>query len=127
MGHLFGAYFRILREKAGMSLRGFCAEYGFDAGNISKLERGTFPPPDSMDKLKAYAQALQLRSGSTEWIEFFDRAAASRGKFPQDLQQEEDLVKHLPLLFRTLRGQKLSAESLDKVVEVVREANAHVR
>lgn len=127
MEHLFGAYFRTLREKAGMSLRSFCAGNGFDAGNISKLERGGFPPPDSMDKLKEYAQALQLESGTTEWIEFFDRAAASRGKFPQDLQQDGDLVKHLPLLFRTLRGQKLSAESLDKVIEVVREANSHVR
>ena len=127
METLFGEYFRRCREESGITLRSFCAAHGFDPGNISRLERGTFPPPESIEKLREYAIALGLKSGSTEWIEFFDRAAASRGQIPQDLQQVQDLVRHLPLLFRTLRGQKLSSENLDKVIEVVREANSHGR
>lgn len=127
MEGIFGEYFKSLRGRTGLSLRSFCAANGFDPGNISKLERGTFLPPESMEKLKEYAKALGLKSGSTEWIEFFDRAAASRGQIPHDLQKEEDLVRNLPLLFRTLRGQKLSPESLDKVIEVVRDANSHGR
>ena len=127
MESLFGEYFKTLRERRGLSLRSFCLAHGFDPGNISRLERGLFPPPESIEKLREYAKALGLESGSTEWIEFFDRAAASRGQIPRDLQQEQDLVRHLPLLFRTLRGQKLSTDALDKVVEVVREANSNGR
>ena len=127
MSALFGEYFRSLRERSGLSLRGFCSANGFDPGNISRLERGTFLPPESMDKLKDYANALGLEPGTSEWIEFFDRAAASRGRIPNDLQDEQQIVQHLPLLFRTLRGKKITSESLDKIVELVREANSNGR
>lgn len=125
METLFGEYFRQLREKTGLSLRSFCLAHGFDPGNISRLERGSFLPPESPEKLHEYARALGLREGSTEWIEFFDKAAASRGQLPRDLQKEEDLVRRLPLLFRTLRGQKPSSETLDKIVELVRASDTH--
>jgi len=85
-----------------------------------RLERGVFPPPESETKLREYARALGLKPGTDEWIEFFDRAAASRGQIPQDLQRDENLVKHLPVLFRTLRGRKVSPEALDELVELIR-------
>jgi len=125
METLFGEYFKQLREKRGLSLRSFCITNGFDPGNISRLERGTFLAPESQGKLREYAKALGLTEGSTEWIEFFDKAAASRGMIPHDLHKEEDLVRRLPLLFRTLRGQRLSSDALDKVVELVRDSDSH--
>lgn len=125
METLFGEYFKQLREKTSLSLRSFCVAHGFDPGNISRLERGAFLAPESNEKLREYARALRVKEGSTEWIEFFDKAAASRGMIPHDLHKEEDLVRRLPLLFRTLRGQKLSSEALDKVVDLVRESDSH--
>jgi hypothetical protein len=70
--------------------------------------------------MREYAKALALKEGTEEWIEFFDRAAASRGQLPADLQADEKLVGRLPLLFRTLRGRKVTPENLDRLVEMIR-------
>ncbi len=116
----FGAYFRELRTQKGWTLRRFCHENGFDPGNISRLERGVFPPPESAGKLLEYAKALELKEGGEEWLEFFDRAAAARGRLPADLQEDESLIGRLPILFRTLRGRKVTQEKLDQLVGLIR-------
>jgi hypothetical protein len=91
-----------------------------DPGNISKLERGLIPPPRSREKLEEYASYLQIQKGSDDWWEFFDLAAAESGKIPQDILNDAHLVKRLPLVFRTIRGQKISKEQLRKLAEVIR-------
>jgi transcriptional regulator with XRE-family HTH domain len=116
----FGAFFKELRVKKGWTLRRFCEANGYDPGNISRLERGVFPPPESPQKMREYAKALGLKQGSEQWIEFFDRAAASRGQIPVDLRADEELVGRLPVLFRTLRGRKVTPEKLDQLVEMIR-------
>jgi transcriptional regulator with XRE-family HTH domain len=127
MDALFGEYFKQLRARTGQSLRSFCEAHGFDPGNISRLERGVFLPPDDDAKLREYAKALGLKSGSAEWIDFFDRAAATRGQLPRDLTREEDLLRRLPALFRTLRGNKVSPEALDRVIDVIKSSNSDGR
>lgn len=119
-GGTFGEYFKSLRLKLGVTLRDFCQQNGFDPGNISKLERGIFPPPQSDEKLHAYAQALRLRKGRSEWIEFFDRAAAESGRLPKDIQGDPAVIRRLPAFFRTLRDKKLSGNILDKLIEKLR-------
>ena len=119
-GKLFGNYFKGLRIKRRMTLRGFCEKFGFDAGNISKLERGLFPPPQSREKLEQYAQALGLKKGTTAWYEFFDLAAASRGQIPKEILANDYLVAKLPVLFRTLRGERVPEEKLDELIEAIR-------
>ena len=74
----FAACFKQHRIKAGLTLRAFCLEHGFDPGNISKLERGRMPPPKAQEKLTEYATALKIVPGSDEWYEFFDLAASRR-------------------------------------------------
>jgi len=101
-------------------LRRFCESNGYDPGNISRLERGVFPPPESPQKLREYAKSLGLKAGGEEWIEFFDRAAASRGQLPADLQAGDKLIGRLPVLFRTLRGRKVTPEKIDQLVELIR-------
>ena len=118
--HTFGEFFKKCRIATGQTLRAFCERHGLDAGNISRLERGLFPPPDSDEKLTEYAKALQLKLGSDAWIEFFDLAAAEKGRLPKDLLSDEELVDKLPVLFRTLRGKKLSDEQLDSLAEKIR-------
>ena len=120
MASTFGSYFKELRTRKGWSLRRFCETNGYDPGNISRLERGVFLPPESSQKMRDYAKALALKEGTEEWIEFFDRAAAGRGQLPADLQADEKLVGRLPLLFRTLRGRKVTPENLDQLVEMIR-------
>ena len=124
MASTFGSYFKQMRTGKGWSLRRFCEKHGYDPGNISRLERGVFAPPESPQKLRQYATALALKEGSEEWIEFFDRAAAVRGQLPADLQADESLLGRLPVLFRTLRGRKVTPEKLDQLVELIRRGHS---
>lgn len=118
----FGQFFKKMREKRGLSLRQFCVKNNVDPGNISKLERGLLPPPQSREKLEQYASFLKIRKGGPEWYEFFDLAAADSGKIPADIMSDENLMKKLPLVFRTIRGQKVSKEKLEELAEVIRKA-----
>lgn len=123
MGRSFGDFFaQLRRERTGLSLREFCEMHGFDAGNISKLERGRLAPPRSQEKLEEYARALKLEKGSAEWFEFFDRAAASRGEIPRDVMQDAEVVDHLPVLFRTLRGEQVPEDQLKKLLDIIKKS-----
>ena len=118
----FGPFFKELRIARKMTLRQFCEAHGYDPGNISKLERGLLPPPESEAKLADFARALRIRRGSDAWYQFFDIARAARGKLPPEVLRNRDVVARLPLLFRTLRGQKVSAEKLDELIAMIRRA-----
>src|SRR4030042_1918469 len=117
---MFGEYFKTKRIEKGMTLRDFCKKFGLDPGNISKLERGLLPPPTSREKLEAYASFLGLNIGNDDWMEFFDRAAACRGELPRDLLEDSEVVKNLPVIFRTIRGKKVSSRLLDELIERIR-------
>lgn len=117
----FGAFFKQKRLELGLSLRQFCLEHGLDPGNISKLERGRLSPPQH-DKLEEYARLLGIPEGSDDWYTFFDLAAAEAGRIPQDILSDEEVVEKLPLLFRTLRGERIPDDKLDELVKKVREA-----
>ncbi len=118
----FGEFFKARRIQLGKTLRVFCEEHGYDPGNISKLERGLMAPPSSEDKLSEYSAALELKPKTTEWREFFDRAAAARGEFPADLVSDEELIGKLPVLFRTLRGERVDQDQLDDLINRIRRA-----
>ena len=117
----FGEFFKERRQALGTTIRAFCAEAGFDAGNLSKLERGILPPPESREKLEEYAKRLGLGEGSAAWYEFFDLAAAERGRLPADLAGDRDVIERLPVLFRTLRGERVSNEKLERIVKHIRD------
>ena len=117
----FGAYFRKMRMDSNRGLRAFCAENGFDAGNISKLERGRVQIP-GRDPLIRYAQALGIEEGSAVWVEFLDLAAAEAGRIPEDILSDEELAGKLPLVFRTLRGEPISEDTLKALAERIRRA-----
>lgn len=116
----FGRFFRQMRQKTGLTLRQFCAEHGLDPGNISKIERGLAPPPSSRAILEKYAKFLQIEKYTNDWYNFFDCAAACSGKIPSDVMCDEELVKKLPLVFRTIRGQKVTSRELDELAELIR-------
>jgi transcriptional regulator with XRE-family HTH domain len=121
----FGEYFKAQRLKLGLTLRAFCEKHGLDPSNTSKIERGLLPPPQG-EKLREYARHLGLKSGTNEWYEFCDLAAAEAGRLPADLHDEE-LAGKLPIFFRTLResakdGGRDSADLLKELIEKIRKA-----
>ncbi len=118
----FGSFFKELRQNRGKTLRRFCLDNGFDPGNISKMERGLLPPPGSEAKLKEYAKALKIRRGSEAWYQFFDLARTATGRIPPEVMRNRDVAARLPLLFRTLRGQKVSEQKLNELIRLIRQS-----
>ena len=120
----FGEFFANQRRtRAKMSLRQFCQKHGFDAGNLSRLERGRMAVPQSRDVLERYAEALGIQRGSDDWYEFFDRAAAESGRIPSDLLADGELAPKLPVLFRALRADDATdEEKLKELMEIIRRA-----
>jgi len=119
-GAAFGDFFKRKRMDLGLTLREFCRNNGFDAGNISKIERGLARAPQSSEIKAKYAAALGIKEGTDDWLTFFDLAATDLGQIPDDLKGDERLLKSLPLLFRTMRGGEPSEEELKKLIEALR-------
>jgi hypothetical protein len=92
----------------------------YDPGNLSKLERGMLPPPESEEKLEEYASALGLTNGTDEWYQFFDLAAACKGVIPRELLENDELVKSLPIIFRTFRSKRVSKKTVEDLIERLR-------
>ena len=115
-----GQLFKEKRIGLEMTLRQFCQRYSLDPGNISKLERGKLPPPKE-EILKKYAKYLKLKEGTDDWYEFFDLACVEAGKLPKELT-EKQIVKRMPFLFRTIRGKKISKQTLDKLINIIKES-----
>jgi transcriptional regulator with XRE-family HTH domain len=103
-------------------LREFCRRANADPGNISRIERGIWPPPHDRDILERYAKALDLKEASDDWYCFFDSAAADCGIVPKDIMDDAEVVKMLPVFFRTLRREKPTSKDLDRFVEKLRRA-----
>ena len=117
---VFGEFFKAKRQALGLTLREFCLKHELDPGNLSRLERGLLPPPQDRKRLEEYAKCRELRQGSDDWYTFFDLAAAAKGRLPAELLEDEQLVAKLPLVFRTLRGKRLTSKQLDELLKKVK-------
>jgi len=51
----------------------------------------------------------------SEWLEFFDIARTDIGRIPEEILADSNIVAKLPLVFRTLKSQKLTGEQLGKL------------
>lgn len=117
---LFGEFFKKKRIEKGFTLREFCRKFGLNPGNISKMERGLLKPPDPNGKLEKYASYLEIEKGTNDWYEFYDLAAACKGEIPEEFLENEELLKSLPIIFRTFRRKKVSDKALKDLVEKIR-------
>lgn len=119
---VFGDFLKKRRAEFRLTLREFCLKAEIDPGNYSKIERGILPPPQDSEKLEKWARILKLEKESSPWKEFFDLASVSRGEIPPDVLEDKELAEALPLIFRTMRGDKISDEQFEKLKEIVKEA-----
>jgi transcriptional regulator with XRE-family HTH domain len=111
----FGEFFRSKRIALGLTLRTFCERYGYDPGNISRLERNILPPSLDDEKLTGYAMALQIKQDSQEWVLFHDLAYTAKHSIPKDLRN--DNIDFLPAFFRTIRNKKMDKNKLQELIE----------
>jgi hypothetical protein len=84
------------------------------------MERGDLPPSEYRLTLEEWATQLGVEKGSDDWYKFFDLAFIDRGKIPDDVLSDDELMNTLPIFFRTLRGEKPSEEDLDKIIQLMR-------
>lgn len=101
----------------GYTLRSFCEKYGYDPGNISRIERDLLPPSLDEDILSGYAKALQVNKGSENWVTFIDLAHIAKNRLPEF--EDDESRYFLPLLFRTIRGKRVSREKIEKIIEII--------
>ena len=113
----FGEFFKAKRQALSLTLREFCFKHKLDPGNTSRLERGLLAPPQHRKVLEKYAKALKLTSGSDDWYTFFDLAAAAKGRLPDELLEDHEIVAKLPLVFKMLRGKRLTERRLSSVLD----------
>jgi hypothetical protein len=116
---MFGTFVKELRARRRVGLREFCLEHGHDPSNWSKLEREVLPPPRDEPTLRSWAKQLGLKSGSGDWLKFFDYAAVDAGRIPDRILADKELAAHLPAFFRTLSGQKPSPEDREKLLAII--------
>lgn len=117
----FGNLLKEYRRGSGLSLREFCRRHGFDHGNFSKLERGRLKPPTGK-ALEKYVEAVGIERETDEWYELHDTAAACAGKVPDRIMSDEQIVRKLPVVFRTLARRRLTEEELHRLIELIRES-----
>jgi transcriptional regulator with XRE-family HTH domain len=116
---LFGDFIKQLRAKKRIGLREFCLALEFDPSHWSKVERGLANPPKDQDVLARIAQLLDVKVGSDDWTRLTDLAALSRGRIPDDLLKDKELLASLPLVFRNLRREPPTKDELNEVVDLV--------
>lgn len=124
---MFGKFIKELRTRRRIGLREFCAEHGHDPSNWSKMERERLHPPKDERTLGAWAKELGIKPESEDWQKFFDYADVDLGRIPPYVLKHRRLVSQLPNVFRTLSGEKLSREQLEKLVETIVHTKARSR
>ncbi len=117
---MFGELFKELRLNKGYTLRSYCRIFDKDPAYISRLERGKLPPPTDPTELEKLALSVGLEENTDEWDNFITVAVVSRGKIPNEIMSDKEVLDKLPILLRTIQGQKLSEEKLRQLIEIIK-------
>ena len=114
---MFGEFVKEMRFKADLSLREFCRQLGEDASNWSKVEREKLSPPRDKTKLKNIASILDIKEDSKDWLNLFDLASIDTGKIPDYITSDKELMKTMPIFFRTVGSIKPSSNDLKELID----------
>lgn len=117
---MFGELIKRLRAEKRLGLREFCIAADCDPSNWSKIERGKLSPPQDRNVLDRIAVILGLPENSEKRDLLFDYAAIDAGKIPPYVLEDAELVKRLPVFFRTATGKKPESEELERLAEILK-------
>ena len=116
----FGTFIKEKRLEAGLSLRNFCSKAELDPSNWSKIERDRLAAPDDREKLEKIAAVLKFEKGSNDWLKLFDLVAISKQKIPDYVYSDDEVIKALPIFFRTASGSKPTEEELETIMKILK-------
>jgi len=114
----FGTYISNLRISKGLTLREFCRRSGFDPSNWSKIERSLLPPPRSKKVIEMVLGTIGVENGSDDYNTLLDLALLE--SIPEDFVSEREILRELPVFFRTARGETPSEEDLQKLIDFLK-------
>ena len=117
---MFGEFVKQIRAEKRLGLREFCIAADCDPSNWSKVERGLLPPPQDQKLLDKIAVILDLPETSKERDRLFDYAAIDAGLIPKYVLEDGELLKRLPVFFRTATGKKPTPEELQQLADILR-------
>jgi len=117
---MFGELIKRIRAEKRLGLREFCLAADFDPSNWSKVEREVSSPPQDQKILNRIVAILGLPENSKERENIFDYAAIDAGKIPRYILNDAELVKRLPVFFRTATGKKPTVEELKRLAEILK-------
>ena len=117
---MFGEFIKKIRADKRLGLREFCVATGLDPSNWSKIERGILSPPQDSEVLRRIAAVLGIAEESQEKDMLVHYAAIDAGKIPKDVLEDAELVKRLPVFFRTAKGKKPTREELEQLLQILR-------
>ena len=106
-----------------ITLREFCRRTLQKPSNWSKVERGVMQPPKSKVILDQIAEALELTPGSEDYNTLFDLALISF--IPKELVGDNEILEHLPVFFRTVRGDPPTEKELRELINLIRKNDEH--
>ncbi len=118
MGITFGDFVKERRVACRITLRCFAEGLGMDPSNYSKIERGMAQPP-APERLATFARLLKIPHESKEYREMVRLAALGRNEIPPGILSNESVVASLPVLFRTLEGDRVDGDVLDELFETL--------
>lgn len=117
----FGNYITTLRTSRGITLREFCRRTGFDPSNWSKVERSIISPPKSKKTIELVLDAMGIERGTEEYNIALDLGFLE--SIPEDFLEEKNVLRKLPVLFRTVRGEIPSSDDLQKLIDFLKHEN----
>ena len=117
---MFGKFVKQIRIAKQIGLREFCVATGIDPSNWSKIERGIISPPQDRQVLDRVASILAIGDDQDRMELLFAYAAIDAGKIPEPVMRDAELLKRLPLFFRTAGGKKPTPEELERLAEIIR-------
>jgi transcriptional regulator with XRE-family HTH domain len=116
----FGEFVKARRMSKRITLRAFSEMLGVDPSNYSRIERGQLQPPSNQEKLASYATLLDIPHDSADYREMVRLASLGRGEIPPAILSDEAVLAKLPILFRTLEGEKVDGGVLDDLFETMK-------
>ena len=115
----FGEFIKAKRMELGKTLREFCRENDFNAGNLSRIERGLINPPQNKSKRLQYAAALGIEENTDDWFDYCYFANISAGRVPINLVTDKKLLAEVPIFFETMNGDDDDKERVRNLLDAL--------
>lgn len=113
----YGNLLRSTRVSKEITLRELAKVTDIDVAYLSRVERGTIPPPQKQELLQSINDGLKLTVD--EALMFNDFASLDNKQFPKDIEKNITNNVGIPMLLRTVANKKLSPDKIKEISDYI--------